>query len=132
MDDGSLSNDIALIERLASFIPPVIPPINEEPTNPPDTEEKINAIPAFVWAMASATAVGVLGVGAFLRQRKTRPLEDDQAMSTSPSLSNYSPVSSRFPLALADDRGYFVRDNGLAVEVEDRRRLDSGSSQESK
>lgn len=132
MDDESLSNDIALIERLASFIPPVIPPINEEPTSPPDTEEEINSIPAFVWAMASATAVGVLGVGAFLRQRKTRPLEDDHAFSPSASLSNYSPVSSRFPLALADDKGYFVRDNGLSVEVEDRRRLDSGSSQESK
>jgi hypothetical protein len=122
MDDGSLSNDIALIERLASFIPPVIP-LMIKPTNPPDTEEEMNSI---------ATAVGVLGVGAFLRQRKTRPLEDDQAFSPSASLSNYSPVSSRFPLALADDRGYFVRDNGNAVEVEDRRRLDSGSSQESK
>lgn len=136
-DTSSLANDIELMERLTYIDTNPITEINGGETIPQSEETK--SIPAFVWAIASATAVGVLGMGAFIRQRNTKSMDDEQgqhdnhnnhlatAMSSSSSISNYTPVSStsspssRFPLSLQAAKGYSVQESDFAVEVEDDR-----------
>ena len=138
-DTSSLANDIELMERLTYIDTNPITEINGGETIPQSEETK--SIPAFVWAIASATAVGVLGMGAFIKQRNTKSMDDEHqgqhdnrnnhhlatAMSSSSSISNYTPVSStsspssRFPLSLQAAKGYSVQESDFAVEVEDDR-----------
>ena len=132
MTDASFASEIDSIVRLSYLNeedepePPIIPPT---PAITPVLTDEEGDIPAFVWAMMSAGAVGVLGLGILFRQRKTQSSsmegENDHAggggSGAADSISNYTPVSSRFPLSLSMEKGYSVQDSEFAVEVQDQR-----------